>query len=60
MATVLEEYTTEEQRSVIRFFAVKMESIHRILKKMVSVCGRKCLSHKAVHNWIKKFSQGRL
>jgi hypothetical protein len=26
---------------------------------MFPVYGRKCLSHKAVHNWVKKFSQGR-
>jgi hypothetical protein len=26
---------------------------------MFSVCAGKCLSHKAVHNWVDKFSQGR-
>jgi hypothetical protein len=26
---------------------------------MFPVYGGKCLSHKAVHNWVEKFSQGR-
>jgi hypothetical protein len=26
---------------------------------MFPVCSGKCLLHKAVHNWVKKFSQGR-
>jgi hypothetical protein len=26
---------------------------------MFPVYGEKCLSHKAVHNWVEKFSQGR-
>jgi hypothetical protein len=29
-----------------------------IHKEMLPVYGGKCLSHKAVHNWVKKFSQG--
>jgi hypothetical protein len=29
-----------------------------IHKEMFLVYGRKCLSCKAVHNWVKKFSQG--
>jgi hypothetical protein len=28
-----------------------------IHKEMFSVCGGKCLSRKAVHNWIEKVSQ---
>jgi negative regulator of sigma E activity len=27
--------------------------------KMFYVCGGKCLSRKAVHNWVEKFSEGR-
>jgi hypothetical protein len=27
---------------------------------MFPIYGGKCLSHKAVHNWVVKFSQGRL
>jgi transposase-like protein len=31
-----------------------------IHKEMFPVHGGMCLSHKAVHNWVKKFSQGHL
>jgi hypothetical protein len=30
-----------------------------IHKEMFSVYGGKCLSRKAVHNWVQKFSEGR-
>jgi hypothetical protein len=30
-----------------------------IHKDIFPVYGGKCLSHKAVHNWVEKFSQGR-
>jgi hypothetical protein len=30
-----------------------------IHEEMFPVYGRKCLSRKAVHNWVEKFSQGR-
>jgi hypothetical protein len=30
-----------------------------IYKEIFPVCGGKCLSHKAFHNWAEKFSQGR-
>jgi hypothetical protein len=30
-----------------------------IHKEMFPVCGWKCLSRRAVHNWVEKFSQGR-
>jgi hypothetical protein len=55
MATVLEGFTTEEQRSVVRFMwaeALKKD-IH---KEIFPVYGGKCLSRKAVHNWVEKFS----
>jgi hypothetical protein len=60
MATVLEECATEEQRSVVRFLWAKVLNPEHIRKEMFPVYGGKCLSHKAVHNWVKKFSQGRL
>jgi hypothetical protein len=61
MTTVLEEYPTEEQRSVMRFFFVgKGLSAEDIHKEMFRVYGGKCLSRKAVHNWVEKFSQGLL
>jgi hypothetical protein len=59
MATVLEEYTTEEQHSLVRFLWAKGLNAKNIYKEMFSVYGRKCLSRKAVHNWVEKFSQGR-
>jgi hypothetical protein len=37
MATVLEEYTTEEQRSVVRFFAGKGPNTKVIHKEMLPV-----------------------
>jgi hypothetical protein len=58
MATVLEEYATEEQSSVVHFCGQK-DSMQRIFIKIFPVYGGKCLSHKAVHNWVNKFSQGR-
>jgi hypothetical protein len=33
---------------------------HNIHNEIVPVYGMKCLSHKAVHNWVEKFSQERL
>jgi hypothetical protein len=57
MATALEEYTTEEQRSVVLFCGRK-DSVERMFIKMFSVYGGKCLSRKAVHNWVEKFSEG--
>jgi hypothetical protein len=41
----------------VRFLAPKTQRI--FTKKMFHVYGGKCLSRKAVHNWVKKFSQGR-
>jgi hypothetical protein len=60
MATVLVEDTTEEQRSVLRFLWSKGLNAKDIHKEMFPVYGGKCLSHNAVHNWVEKFSQGRL
>jgi transposase len=60
MATVLEDYTTEEQRSVVRFFWAKVRNSKDIHKQTFAVYGGKSLSRKAVHDWVEKFSQGRL
>jgi hypothetical protein len=59
MATVLEEYNTEEQRSVVRFLWAGGLNAKNINKEMLPVCGGKCLSRKAVHSWVEKFSQER-
>jgi hypothetical protein len=59
MATVLEECSTEEQRSVLQFLWAKGLSAKDIHKEMFRVYGGKCLLRKAVRNWVEKFSQGR-
>jgi hypothetical protein len=59
MTTVLEECTTEEQRSVVHILWSNGLSAKHIHKEIVPVYGGKCLPHKAVHNWVEKFSQGR-
>jgi hypothetical protein len=59
MATVLEDCTTEEHRSVVRFLWAKGFNANDIHKEMFPVYDGKCLSRKAVHNWVEKFSQGR-
>jgi hypothetical protein len=59
LATALEGYDTEEQRSVVRFLWAKELSATDIHKEMFPVYGGKCLSRKAVHNCVKKFSQER-
>jgi hypothetical protein len=51
MATVFEEYTTEEQRSVVRFYWAKGLNAKDIQKEMCPVYDGKCLSHKAVPPW---------
>jgi transposase len=55
---VLEECTTKEQRFVVRFLWAEGLSTKDIHKEMFSAYGGKCLSRKAVHNWIEKFCQG--
>jgi hypothetical protein len=54
MATVLEEYTTEEQSCVMRFLWAKGSNAEDIYCSYFY-----CLPHKAVHNWIERFSQKR-
>jgi hypothetical protein len=57
MAAVLEECTTEEQRSDVRFFCGQKHSMQRIFKKKYFLCyGEKCLSRKAVHNCVANVS----
>jgi hypothetical protein len=58
MVTVLE-CTTEEQRSVVRFLWAKRLDVKHTDKEMFPVYGGKCLSRKAVHNWVDRFSEGR-
>jgi hypothetical protein len=57
MGTVLEECTTEEQRSVVRILWAKWLNAKGIHKERFPVYGGKCLSRKEF-NWVYKFSQG--
>jgi hypothetical protein len=50
MMTVLDEYTAEEQRSVLRFLWAKGLNAKDIHKEMFPVYAVKCLSQIAVHN----------
>jgi hypothetical protein len=54
MASVLEECTTEEKRSVVRFLCAKGLIAKDIHKEIFPVYGGKCLSRKAVHNYSAK------
>jgi site-specific recombinase XerC len=54
MANVHEDYTTEEQRSVVRLLWAKGLIVNDIHKEMFLVYSGKCLSCKAVHNWVEK------
>jgi hypothetical protein len=49
---MLEEYTTEQQRSVVRFLWAKGLNVKDIHKEMSPFYDGKCSSHKAVHNWV--------
>jgi hypothetical protein len=52
MATVLEECATEEQRSNVRFLWAKGFNAKDIHKELLPVYGGKCMSRKAVHNFV--------
>jgi hypothetical protein len=59
MAIVLDEFTTEEQQSVLRFLWSKGLGAKDIHKERFPVYCRKCSSLIAFHNWVEKFSQER-
>jgi hypothetical protein len=56
MATVCKVYTTEEQRSVVRFLETVGVSSRDIHKEMFLVCGGKCLSLEAFTTGAKRFA----
>jgi hypothetical protein len=59
MATVFEECTTKEEYSVVGFlWAIELSAKDIPTELPPLYCG-KCLSRKAVHNWVEKFFQGR-
>ena len=51
--------TTIEPCSVVWFLWVKDMAAKDIHKEMLPMYGDHCLSHQPVHNWVKKFSEGR-
>jgi hypothetical protein len=57
MVTVLEDCNTKEQRFVVRFLWAKGLNAKDIHNEIVPVYGGKCLPCKAVHSWVKQFSQ---
>jgi hypothetical protein len=56
MATVLEEYTTEEERSGACCLWARELNADDIHKEFFPVYGVECLLCTAVHNWVEKFS----
>jgi hypothetical protein len=59
MATVLEDCTNEEQRSVERYLWTEGLNAKVIRKEMFPDYDGKSLLSKAVHIWVTKFFQGR-
>jgi hypothetical protein len=59
MVTMFEVYNTNEQRSVVRFMWAKELNAKDTHIEVFPVYDWKCLSSKAVHKWVEKFSQGR-
>jgi hypothetical protein len=59
MATVLEGILPKSSILFCIFYIEKGLHAKDIHKAMFPVYGGKCLSRKAIHNWVKKFSQGR-
>jgi hypothetical protein len=57
MATMLEDCSTVEKRSVVRLSWIKGCIVKYIHKQIFRVYGWKCLSRKAVHNLVDKFCQ---
>jgi hypothetical protein len=52
MTAVLEDYTAKRQRSVVRFLWAKGLNAKDIHKNLLHVYDGKCLSRKAVQNWV--------
>jgi hypothetical protein len=53
---VLEEYTTEEQRSLLRFLCTKGLTTEDMHKEMFPVFGWKCLSRKVLQPWGQRYA----
>jgi hypothetical protein len=59
MATVLVGFIIEKQCSHVRFLWTEGVNLKDIHSEIFPLYGWKCLSCKAVHNWVETFSQGR-
>jgi hypothetical protein len=59
MATALEEYANEQERSVVHYLWAKGFNVKDIHKEMFLVYGGKFLSGNEIHKWVEKSSQGR-
>jgi hypothetical protein len=59
MVAPLNTCATIEQRGVVRFLWEKVMVAKEIHKEMLPTCGKHCLSHQTVHNWVQKSSEGR-
>jgi hypothetical protein len=57
MVTVLTECTIKEQCAIVHFLWAKGLPAKDIPKEMLPVYADKMVSHKAMHSWVKKFSQ---
>jgi hypothetical protein len=59
MATMLDVCTIKEHRYFVRILWAKVLYTKDIHKGLFLTYDGKCLSRKAVHKWVEKFSQGR-
>jgi hypothetical protein len=59
MATMFDEYTTEEQRYIVLFLWLRGLNVKDSHEEIFCMYCGKCFSRKAVVNWVEKFSQGR-
>jgi hypothetical protein len=56
MVTVLDEYTTEKQISLVRFLFANRLNSKDIYNEMFPIYGGKCLSRTAGHHWVANVS----
>ena len=50
----------EEQRCVVRFLAAECAGTREIHRRMSAVYGEHCMSLTSVHEWQKRFHEGRI
>ena len=59
MAAPLSTCTKIEQCGIVRFLWAENMEAKDIHKEMLPMYGEHCLSRQVVHNWVRKFSEGR-